>query len=156
MQPTRHSADCGTAHERGTRHCPRGHVSGNRAGASDRTARRLRRGGDEPSLASVFKIDAASPTDVFGGLGNLRLGLETLVAQLDDKQRDLAVTRIAISVLRLQRKLAARPQMLGTLRSGIEAIAQQTGAIEATSSVVAARFGQLYADTLSKLQPRIV
>lgn len=110
----------------------------------------------QPSLASVFKIDAASPTDVFGSLGNLRLGLETLIAQLDDKQRDLAVTRIAVSVLRLQRKLAARPQMLDTLRAGIEAIAQQTGAIEATSSVVTARFAQLYADTLSKLQPRIV
>lgn len=110
----------------------------------------------QPSLASVFKIDAASPTDVFGGLGNLRLGLETLIAQLDDQQRDLALTRIAISVLRLQRKLAARPQMLGKLRSGIEAIAQQTGTIEATSPVVIARFAQLYADTLSKLQPRIV
>ena len=110
----------------------------------------------QPSLASVFKIDAASPTDVFGGLGNLRLGLETLIAQLDDRQRDLALTRIAISVLRLQRKLAARPQMLGKLRSGIETIAQQTGTIEATSPVVIARFAQLYADTLSKLQPRIV
>jgi len=45
----------------------------------------------QPSLASIFKIDADSPADVFGGVGNLRPGLETLIAQLDSDKRDLSV-----------------------------------------------------------------
>ena len=57
----------------------------------------------QPSLASIFKIDADSPADVFGGVGNLRPGLETLIAQLDSDKRDLSVTRVAISVLRVER-----------------------------------------------------
>ncbi len=110
----------------------------------------------QSSLASVFKIDAASPADVFGGIGNLRLGFETLIAQLDDKQRDLAVTRIAISVLRLQRKLAARPQMLGNLRAGIESIAQQAATLPAADPIVIRRLATIYVDNISRLQPRIL
>jgi high frequency lysogenization protein len=110
----------------------------------------------QPSLGSVFKIDAPSAADVFGGLNNLRLGFETLIAQLDDKQRDLALTRIAISVLRVQSKLSARPTMLGKLRAGIETIEQQTAGVEITNPIVATRLAQLYVETISALQPRIV
>ena len=39
------------------------------------------------SLASIFRIDADTPADVFGGVGNLRLGLETLIAQLGENDR---------------------------------------------------------------------
>jgi high frequency lysogenization protein len=119
-----------------------------RGGADSNTA--------QPSLASVFKIDADSPADVFGGIGNLRLGFETLITQLDDKSRDLAMTRIAISVLRLQRKLTARPRLLGSLREGIDAIAAQTSGLQAGDAVVVARLAKLYADTISQLQPRIL
>ncbi|HEY8011813.1 MAG TPA: DUF489 family protein, partial [Rudaea sp.] len=97
----------------------------------------------QPSLASVFKIDAASPADVFGGIGHLRLGLETLIAQLDDDKRDLAITRIAITVLRVRAKLARRPQTLGALRAGIESIAQQTAGTEPANPIVMARLAQL-------------
>ena len=120
----------------------------------------LRGGADsnaaQPSLASVFKIDADSPADVFGGIGNLRLGFETLITQLDDKTRDLAMTRIAISVLRLQRKLTARPRLLGSLREGIDGIAAQTSGLQTSDAVVVGRLARLYADTISQLQPRIL
>jgi high frequency lysogenization protein len=109
----------------------------------------------QPSLDSVFKIDAASPADVFGGLGHLRLGLETLIAQLDDDKRDLAITRIAVSVLRLQGKLRRRPKLLDRLRAGIESIAQVASG-EAANPIVTTRLAQLYVDNISGLQPRIV
>jgi len=110
----------------------------------------------QPSLSSIFKINADSPADVFGGLNNLRPGLETLIAQLDDSRRDLGVTRIAISVMRVEGKLWRRTGMLGKLREGIETIAQQTAGEEPTSPIVAARLARLYVDTISTLQPRIV
>ncbi|MEP6938702.1 MAG: high frequency lysogenization protein HflD [Rudaea sp.] len=110
----------------------------------------------QPSLSSIFKIDAESPADVFGGIGSLRLGFETLIDQLDDKKRDLATTRIAVSVMRLQRKLAARSHMLGDLRGAIETLAGQTTGLGVTDSVVVARLAKIYADTISTLQPRII
>jgi len=110
----------------------------------------------QPSLSSIFKINADSPADVFGGLNNLRPGLETLIAQLDDSKRDLGITRIAISVMRVEGKLWRRTDMLGKLREGIETIAQQTAGEEPTSPIVAARLARLYVDTISTLQPRIV
>lgn len=110
----------------------------------------------QPSLDSIFKIDADSPADVFGGLGNLRQGLETLVAQLDDDKRDLITTRLAISVMRVEGKLSLRSSMLSKLRAGIETIARQAQGIDVTNSLVTARLAQLYVETISTLQPRIV
>lgn len=109
-----------------------------------------------PSLASIFKIDADSPADVFGGIGNLRQGLEILIAQLDDNRRDLAITRLAVAVLRVESKLSARRSMLDGLRTGIESIARQTSGLDVTHPLVASRLAQLYVDTISTLQPRIV
>ena len=110
----------------------------------------------QPSLDSIFKIDADSPVDVFGGLGNLRQGLETLVAQLDDDKRDLITTRLAISVMRGEGKLSLRSSMFSKLRAGIETIARQAQGIDVTNSLVTARLAQLYVETISTLQPRIV
>ncbi|MBS0589525.1 MAG: high frequency lysogenization protein HflD [Proteobacteria bacterium] len=120
----------------------------------------LRGGADDfamrPSLVSIFKIDADSPADVYGGLANLRPGLESLIAQLDDGKRDLSVTRIVIAVMRIERKLSSRPAMLEKLRAGIEAIAPRVSIDEATGSLVIARLAELYVQTISTLQPRIV
>jgi high frequency lysogenization protein len=110
----------------------------------------------QPSLASIFKIDADSPADVFGGIGNLRLGFETLIAQLDDAKRNLAITRIALSIMRVEGKLSRRAAMLAELRSGIETIARQTAGNDVTSQLVMSRLAGLYADTISTLQPRVV
>jgi high frequency lysogenization protein len=118
-------------------------------GAADLAAMR-------PSIASIFKIDADSPADVFGGVGMLRPGLETLIAQLDDERLDLALTRLGISVMRVQSRLALRSGVLRKLRTGIERIAGQTQGMDAADPIVCQRFAQLYVETISTLQPRIV
>ena len=51
----------------------------------------------EASLKSVFRIDAPSVVGVYGNVSGVRLGLRTLIAQLDENGRDMAVTRMAIS-----------------------------------------------------------
>lgn len=109
------------------------------------------------SLASVLRIDADSPADVYGGVGNLRMGLQTLVSQLGEhSKRDLALTKLAVSVLRLQRALANRPDTLEALRTGIDTMADLTARAEAGQTDLSGRMAQLYADTLSRLQPRIM
>jgi high frequency lysogenization protein len=107
------------------------------------------------SLASVLRIDADHATDVFGGIGNLRLGLQTLVEQLD-QPREPSLTRMAVTVLRLERRLAARPDMLERLRAQIESIAQMAPQDDNSMVDLPARFAQLYVETLSHLKPRVM
>ena len=109
------------------------------------------------SLASVLRIDADTPEDVYGGISSLRVGLQTLIAQLDEHgKRDLVLTKLAASVLRLQRALAGRPDTLLALRKGIESMADLAEQAEAGQIDLSGRIAQLYADTLSRLQPRIM
>jgi high frequency lysogenization protein len=109
------------------------------------------------SLASIFRIDADSPADVYAGVGNLRLGLETLVSQLDESgKRDLVLTRMAVQVLRLERALMRNNAALSALRDGIDAMRPLLAQVESATLDPGGRLAELYANTLSRLQPRIM
>jgi len=110
----------------------------------------------EASLASVFRIDADSAADVFGGLGGVHRGLETLLDQFDNGARDLALTRLVLGVMRLERRLARNPRMLAELRTGIEDIQRQVDHLGVTHATVQTRLAELYVQTLSLLRPRVV
>jgi high frequency lysogenization protein len=109
----------------------------------------------EASLASIFRIDAESAADVFGGISNVRLGLEELIAQLDGK-RDVALTRLVLNVVRLARKLDRITSMREALRTGIESIARQVNHTGVAHSGVQARLAELYCETLSHVRPRVM
>jgi high frequency lysogenization protein len=109
------------------------------------------------SLASVLRIDADSPAAVYAGADNVRLGLETLVSQLDIAgKRDLALTRMAVQVLRLERTLMRHHKTLAALRGGIDGMRALIPQIEAGNVDPSGRLAELYAQTLSRLQPRIM
>jgi high frequency lysogenization protein len=110
----------------------------------------------EASLASVFRIDADSAADVFGGIAGVRAGLELLLAQVDDLRRDPAVTRLVLGVLRLERRLRSNPRMLREVRSGIERAQRQVDHFGLAHATVQARLAELYVATLSRLRPRII
>jgi high frequency lysogenization protein len=110
----------------------------------------------EASLASVFRIDADSASDVFGGPINLRTGLEALLTQFESGNRDLALTQLVVGVLRLERRLSRNPRMLGELRSGIEQIQRQVDHFGIAHATVQARLADLYVSTLSQLRPRVI
>lgn len=113
-------------------------------------------GAIESSIASIFRIDADTPADVFGGIRGVELGLRTLVHQIDAPDRDLAVTQLTVAVLRLERKLSRRPRMQAMLREGIGATQRQVDHLGITHATVLARLSELYASTLSTLRPRVV
>lgn len=110
----------------------------------------------QTSLASVFRFDADSAAEVFGGLSGLHLGLETLLDQFENERRDLTLTQLVLGVLRLERKLVRRPAMLRQLRDGIEAIQRQVDHLGVTHASVQSRLAELYVATLSQLRPRVV
>jgi high frequency lysogenization protein len=106
------------------------------------------------SLASVFKVDADNAADVFGGVPNLRYGLETLVAQVESGQRDTGLTRLLINIMRLERVLAGRSDILLAVRNGIATIGHDPADADFNEAIP--RLAQLYASTLSTLRPRIL
>jgi high frequency lysogenization protein len=79
----------------------------------------------EASVASVFRIDAPSVVGVYGNISSVRLGLRNLIAQLDESDRDMSVTRMVVTVMRLERSLSRRPELLEKLQQGIVAAQRQ-------------------------------
>ncbi|HEY4143601.1 high frequency lysogenization protein HflD [Pinirhizobacter sp.] len=111
----------------------------------------------EASLGSVFHLDADTVEAIFGGVSGVRLGLRTLVSQLEDAStRDIAVMRATITVLRLERTLSRRPELLSQLQEGIVAARRQVEHFGMAHPNVAARLAELYAGTLSTLKPRVM
>jgi high frequency lysogenization protein len=117
---------------------------------------RARTGAAEASLASVFRIDADSAADVFGGISGVRLGLETLLSQFEAGERDLSLTQLVLGVLRLERRLARNPRMLAALGSGIEQVRRQMDHFGIAHPTVQGRLAELYVETLSQLRPRVI
>lgn len=108
------------------------------------------------SIASVFRIDAPSVAAVYGGVAGVRLGLRNLITQLDDGSRDMAVTRMVVTVMRLERSLARHAGLLAKLQDGIVAAQRQVAHFGQESPQVVQRLAELYASTLSTLKPRVM
>ena len=86
----------------------------------------------------------------------LKLGFESLSASLDSPQRQLAVSQLVLGVLRLERKLSGRAEMLRELGQGIASIQRQVDHLGVAHATVQTRLAELYSNTLSTLRPRIV
>lgn len=108
------------------------------------------------SIASVFRIDAPSVVGVYGDVASVRLGLRQLITLLDENQRDVAITRMAFTVMRLERSLARRGDLLDQLQQGIVSAQRQVEHFGMESPQVVKRLAELYATTLSTLKPRVM
>jgi high frequency lysogenization protein len=108
-------------------------------------------------LASVFRLDADSTEAVYGSAQLLRPGLQALVEHLEGGvARDAATSRIVVTVLHVERKLMRRPELLARIREGVQEAARQREHFGIGHSSVAGRLGELYADTVSTLSPRVL
>lgn len=110
----------------------------------------------ETGIASVFRIDAPSVTAVYGSVSGLRVGLRALVNQLDETDQGMLVTKMAITVIRLERNLSAHQDLLDKLQTGIVAAQRQVEHFGQGSAQVTARLAELYTAVLSSLQPRVM
>jgi len=110
------------------------------------------------SIRSLFSTDPASVQDVFGDLNSLRTGLEVLCSQLgrQEAHRKIELTRYAVTVLHLERKLAKRSDLITILRQGIDRAREQNKFFELTHPNIIASLADIYKQTVSTLQPRIM
>ncbi|QWT22405.1 high frequency lysogenization protein HflD [Bacillus sp. NP157] len=110
----------------------------------------------EASLASVFRIDADTVAGVYGGVAGVRRGLRTLVGQFEEQTREVAVMRMGVTVLRLERALSRQRPLVTRLHDGIVSAQRQVEHFGLAHPNVAARLAELYASTLSTLKPRVM
>lgn len=110
----------------------------------------------QPCLDSVFRIDAESVEDVYAGADRLKPGLECLLRQIHGQGRDTTLSRMAVTVLHLERKLSRRRRMQDTLRQGIKSVERQREHFGTDHTSVSQRLADLYVDTLSQLKPRVM
>jgi high frequency lysogenization protein len=109
------------------------------------------------AIRSILNLDPASTLEVFGNYENLRTGLYTLIAQLNNgQQRDLNVARYVISLLHLQSKLSKRQDMLETIATGVARAQEQANMFGLTHPNVLANLAGIYTDTISQLAPKII
>lgn len=111
----------------------------------------------ESSIYSLFQTRPDTAAAVYGGPAGIRLGLESLLRQLQGgTRRDMDVTRYVIALMHLERKLARRPPMLAEIARGIEASAARLDHFPMTHPNILAGLAEIYSNTISSLQPRIL
>ena len=124
------------------------------------TAQGERRDADatQASLQSIFNTDPESVIAVYGDPRALVVGLQTLVSQLanEDKQRDMVLTGYVVTLMHLERKLSGQPDLLARLAEAIEKIKGEINASDEVSPEISNALASVYTDTISTLQPRIM
>lgn len=105
---------------------------------------------------SLFRFDAESTEAVYGGVRQLEPGLRRLIAQLDGNDRDTAQTRIAMNVLHLERRFMKAPGVPEKLHEDLTALSSQRDELGPTHPTILMRLGELYAESISPLGPRVL
>lgn len=107
-------------------------------------------------LDSVFRIDADSVDAVYGGRGQLRPGLMTMREHLVDRGGDELLPKLGMAILQIERRFVGETGMADQVVAGLRALestAERQGSIHPE---VIGRLGQLYADTISHLRPKVI
>lgn len=114
------------------------------------------------SLRSLFQLEADQVDTVYGGVSNLRLGLETLVTLLRGENRSADALRYSVGLLQIERQFVRAKGMQETVGRRLKEIeAEVDGASEdleehEREDRKAHAVAELYAETISTLTPRIV
>jgi high frequency lysogenization protein len=109
----------------------------------------------EAALDSVFRIDAESPSGVYGGVASLRPGLMLLQRYFRNEARDELLPRLTLAVLQLERRFSRDP-MAEKVHDGILALLPSATRLGTSHPEILASLGNLYAQTVSHLRPRVL
>ncbi len=108
-------------------------------------------------IGSLFAFDAADSESIYGNRHNLKPGLKRLLQQLDGGiGRDDGMTRIALNMLHLERQFNRNPAVMSEVHTELEKIKNGLGERSLTHPDILATLGQLYAEKVSPLGPKIM
>ena len=110
-------------------------------------------------IKSLFEMDPNSFEDIYGEVKGLTTGLNTILDQFGDatNQRDIELTKYVITLMHLERKLMQQPAMLEKISRGLRQAQSQAEHFGSnTHENVFANIGDLYANTISTLKPKVI
>lgn len=108
------------------------------------------------ALDSVFRIDAASPVDVYGGRDAVVPGLMLLRDYFGNQGSDPVLPKLGLAVVQLERRFMQDAAVSGEVHHGILEIRPKAEQMGHTHPEVLAALGALYADTVSHLRPKVM
>jgi len=108
------------------------------------------------SISSILNTDPATTLDVYGDSCALIPGLEIVLSQLGNKERDMELTGHVITLMHLERKLTRESDLMKKLTRGIDRIKGEIESVDEGDSGIITALAELYKDTVSTLQPRIM
>ena len=109
-------------------------------------------------IHSLFVTDPQTVSDVYGTTADLQVGLKVLQQQLSNNsdKRDIELTAYVITLMRLQRKLSRRDDLMKAISEGIDRLKQDSAEVGSDDVVLIAGLGDLYKATVSTLSPRLM
>ena len=107
------------------------------------------------ALDSVFRIDAATASDVYGGEAAVRPGLLLLRDYFRNEARDELLPRLSLAVLQLERRFS-RDAMAQQVHDALLTLTPTQAQLGSSHPQVLAALGSLYAETVSHLRPRVL
>jgi high frequency lysogenization protein len=109
------------------------------------------------SISSIFRLNAPTAEDVFGGVGGVKTGLEKILHAFDSTQMtDRLQNRYLLSLIHLQKKLSRSPKTMAALIKRLQQTQKQVDYFSVTHSVVIANLADIYLNTISTFRFRIV
>lgn len=108
------------------------------------------------ALDSVFRIDATSPADVYGGRDAVVPGLMLLRDYFGNQGSDPLLPKLGLAVVQLERRFIQDSVVSGEVHHGILEIKPKADELGHTHPEVLAALGALYADTVSHLRPKVM
>jgi high frequency lysogenization protein len=111
----------------------------------------------EPCIYSLLQINADDVNAVFGEPGAVANGARQIIAQLTGKpERNLELTRYVVLLMKLERTLAGRRDLLARIGEGVEAAQAKQEHFALLHPNMLAHLAEIYSETVSQLQPRII
>jgi high frequency lysogenization protein len=110
------------------------------------------------SLNSLFRLEAETAAEVYGGTDRMRLGVETLLAVLQGENRYADTLRYVVGLLQIEKKFRRSRRLQAQIGEGLVAIAQVGAELEQheQEDLQAQQVAELYAGTISRISPRII
>ncbi len=110
-----------------------------------------------PLINSLFKFDASSAEDIYGGVSGVKLGLHNLAALLasGNEPESREMLRYVFGLLHLERRFSAEPDMAAIVRSRLEHTQFRSEYFANHVQEVCHSLSGLYQDTISTFKYRI-
>ena len=110
------------------------------------------------SFNSLFTFDAPTTIDVYGDINNIQHGLTTLKGYLAGESNHTArsMAYYILTMLKISTQLKRNDSMSSKVVNQLQFISTQSNEFELGRTNMTAKIGELYQETISTLNPRIM